>query len=236
MSTWIALLLLATVAMAPLALVLGRRGASRGRRDAAVALHKAQLAELDRDLEEGRIVASEHATARLEVQRRLLAAADEVDAAPRERVPVVLILSLLVLPAAAIGLYLVVGSPGMPAVPFAAQQRENLRDAQLIAQLKERLAKLDPKGAEARQGYTLLGNIEAGREHWAEAANAWRQVLAASFDPTIAMEAGEAMTRAAGYVSPEAADLFRRALSAAPADAPWRGAAEARLASAGDAK
>ena len=40
-----------------------------------MALHRAQLAELDRDLAEGRIAAAEHANAVLEVQRRLLTAA-----------------------------------------------------------------------------------------------------------------------------------------------------------------
>ena len=47
---WLALVLMAAAAMAPLALSLNRDAAARNRRDAAVALHRAQLVELDRDL------------------------------------------------------------------------------------------------------------------------------------------------------------------------------------------
>jgi cytochrome c-type biogenesis protein CcmH len=240
MSIWIALALLATLAMAPLGLVLGNRATARGRRDAAIALHRAQLAELDRDLDEGRIAAAEHATARLEVQRRLLAAADTPDTQTRARSPMPLVAALLLVPAAAIGLYLVTGSPGMPSAPFAARQAEAQKQNQemdrMVAQLQERLAKLDPHALEARQGYVLLGNVEANRGNLAAAAAAWQSALAASFDPTIAVETAEALTRANGHVTPEAAALFRRALDAAPRDAPWREAAEARLASAGDSK
>src|SRR5579875_2042264 len=71
---WLALLILAGVTMAPLGLALRRGAVARGRRDADLALHRAQLAELDRDLAEGRIGPAEHKEARLEVQRRLLAA------------------------------------------------------------------------------------------------------------------------------------------------------------------
>ena len=66
---------MAAIALAPLALSLRRTAAARGRQEAAIALHRAQLAELDRDLADGRIAAAEHANAVLEVQRRLLAAA-----------------------------------------------------------------------------------------------------------------------------------------------------------------
>ena len=72
---WLAIALLAAIALAPLALSLRRTAAARGRQEAAIALHRAQLAELDRDLADGRIAAAEHANAVLEVQRRLLAAA-----------------------------------------------------------------------------------------------------------------------------------------------------------------
>ena len=42
--------LLAAIALAPLALSLRRAAVARSRREAAIALHRAQLAELDRDL------------------------------------------------------------------------------------------------------------------------------------------------------------------------------------------
>ena len=61
------------------------------------------------------------------------------------------------------------------------------------------------------------------------AAKAWQRALANRFDPTLAAETAEAMTEANGHVTPAAAALFRRALAAAPADAPWRGMVERRL-------
>jgi cytochrome c-type biogenesis protein CcmH len=55
---WLAIAVLAGVSLAPLAMSLRRAAVTRSRRDAAIALHRAQLAELDRDLADGRIAAS----------------------------------------------------------------------------------------------------------------------------------------------------------------------------------
>ena len=106
---WIALLALSLVALAPLTVSLLRGSTARGRRDAALARHRAQLVELDRELAEGRLGETEHASAKLEVQRRLLAVADSIDAPPERarRFPLVAALSLV--PAAALGLYLLAG-------------------------------------------------------------------------------------------------------------------------------
>jgi cytochrome c-type biogenesis protein CcmH len=230
---WLAIAALAAIALAPLAASLRRDAAARGRQEAAIALHRAQLAELDRDLADGRLDAVEHAHAVLEVQRRLLAEA--ASAEPRvqanSRSPV--LIALLLVPLGGFALYVVGGNPGLPAVPLAdrvaaAQQREE-RDAALIAQLRQRLAELDPHSDKARQGYILLGNAEASRGRLSEAADAWRTALAARFDPTVAAEAAEAISESQGRVTDEAASLFRRALAESQADAPWRPMALRRL-------
>jgi len=233
---WLAIVLLAAIALAPLALSLRRVATARGRQEAAIALHRAQLAELDRDRAEGRIGAPEHASAVLEVQRRLLAAAGSADAAPRasSRGPVLVAVALV--PLGAVVLYLLGGSPELPSVPLAERiAAERARDAQaatLIAQLRRRLEELDPHSEQARQGYILLGNAEATRGRLQEAADAWRVALATRFDPTIAAEAAEALTEVNGRVTEEAAALFRRALDGAAADAPWRPMAQKRLSEA----
>ena len=67
---WLSIVVVALVAMAPLGVSVWRGGGLRSRREAALALHRAQLTELDRDLAEGRLLATEHEAARLEVQRR----------------------------------------------------------------------------------------------------------------------------------------------------------------------
>jgi cytochrome c-type biogenesis protein CcmH len=230
---WLAIVLLAAVALAPLALVLRRTVAGRSRRDAAIMLHRAQLAELDRDLADGRIAAAEHVNAVLEVQRRLLAAAGsaETSTSAQSRSPVWI--ALLLVPVAGFALYIVGGSPGLPAAPLAeriaAAQQRATQEAALIAQLRQRLAAMDPRSDRARQGYVLLGNAEASRGRLTDAADAWRTALGVRFDPTLAAETAEAITEAQGHVTDEAAMLFRRALAESPADAAWRPMAEKRL-------
>ncbi len=139
-------------------------------------------------------------------------------------------------PVAAMLLYLTGGSPGLPAMPLkgriAAAEQQARTEAAMIAQLRAVLEKLDPRSEKAREGYVLLGKAEARLGDLGAAAAAWKTALAARFDPTLAAEAAEATTEAAGHVTEEAAELFRRALAGAPADAPWRPMAERRLAEA----
>ena len=205
------------------------RARNRGARDLAVALHRTQLAELDRDLAEGRLLPSEHATAVLEVQRRLLAAAGSGDAParPGSRTPV--LIAVVAVPIVALALYVISGSePGMPSVNGATQAARARDEAALLENLRERLAALDPNSDRARQGYVLLGSVEETRGNEAAAAAAYHMALRGKFDPTIAARAAEASVRAEGGVSDSAAALFRRALAEAP-DAPWREAVQARL-------
>jgi len=130
-------------------------------------------------------------------------------------------------------LYLVGGVPDMPAQPLAERQaaaaRQAADDDALITELRRRLAGMDPRSAQGRQGFVLLGNAEIQRGHMREGADAWRKALAAGFDPTLAAITAAAITEAEGKVTQEAADLFRNALATAPADAPWRPMAEKRL-------
>ncbi|HTW27583.1 MAG TPA: c-type cytochrome biogenesis protein CcmI [Acetobacteraceae bacterium] len=230
---FVAIVLLAAVALAPLGLVLRRRRAAHGRRESALAIQRAQLAELDRDLADGRIAPAEHATARLEVQRRLLATADIAEPEVQAGSAVPLAATLVLVPVLALALYAIDGHPSMPAAPLAerivAAQRDNQQAEALIAKLREKLAGMDQTSELARQGYLLLGNAEDSMGHLERAAVAWHRALAIRFDPGLAALTAEAQTRLQGHVSPQSADLFRRALAEAPADAPWRKLAEQRL-------
>ena len=230
---WLAIALLAAISLAPLAFSLRRATVAHGRQAAAIALHRAQLAELDRDLADGRIAATEHANAVLEVQRRLLAAAENAEPRTQTSTRSPVLFALLLVPLGAFALYLVGGEPELPAAPLAdrivAAQQRAAHDAALIAQLRQRLELLDPHSEQARQGYVLLGNAEASRGELGAAADAWRTALASRFDPTLAAETAEAIAEAQGRVTQEAATLFRRALAELPADAPWRPMAQKRL-------
>jgi cytochrome c-type biogenesis protein CcmH len=231
---WLAAAILAGVALLPMLWSIGRTAAPRGRREAALAFHRAQLAELDLDLADGRIAAEEHAAAVQEVQRRALAAAAEGELVPARSARSPLLVACILVPLAGFALYIVGGSPDIPSVPLAqriaaAKQRAR-EEMQLIDLLRQKLSTLDPHSDRARQGYVLLGNAEARMGRMQQAAGAWSIALNTRFDPTLAAEAAEALTEAAGHVTDQAAVLFRRALAESPADAPWRPMVVKRLA------
>jgi len=232
---WFAIAGLALLALVPLALVLRRRTETKSARELAMHLHQGQLLELDRDLAEQRILPTEHATAKLEVQRRLLAAAASTEAAPRTGSRIPLLVTAAVVPFLALGLYMVDGTPSMPSVTGeAVQARRRAADGEaLLAQLRERLATLDPKSEQARQGFILLGSIEEQRGNLAAAAQAWTMALMARFDPALAVRTALASAQAEGSLTTGGAALMRRALAAAPPDAPWRPMVEQQLKQAG---
>jgi cytochrome c-type biogenesis protein CcmH len=217
-------------------LALGRQGVARGRRDSALRIQRAQLAELDRDLAEGRIAPAEHATATLEVQRRLLATAESAEPEVRRGSAMPVLATLVLVPVLGVALYAIDGHPSMPAAPLAERIRAANRDSQraevLIGRLRDKLAAMDQTSEVARQGYLLLGNAEDSIGHLEKAADAWHKALAIRFDPGLAALTAEAQTRLQGKVSTESVALFQRALAEAPPNAPWRQIAEQRLAEA----
>src|SRR5260370_491432 len=116
----IAAVTLVVVATVVLPLMKGARAApERASFDRAVYLD--QLKELERDRGRGLIDADQTAAARLEIERRLLAAdaPPEAAAARRSGSPVLAIALALLLPAAAGGIYLALGAPGAPDDPYA---------------------------------------------------------------------------------------------------------------------
>jgi cytochrome c-type biogenesis protein CcmH len=234
---WLAALVLAALTLAPLGIVMWRGGRLRGRQEAALALHRAQLAELDRDLADGRLLAAEHDAAKLEVQRRLLADAALPDGAEATAGRGFVAIAALLIPAAALALYLTTGHPNFPppdtAAPIAAPTVDPAtaaKDDALISQLRARLMLMDPHAPQTLRGYEILGNAELSRGHLPEAAAAWQHVLADRFDPTLAVQTAEVLTETNGHVTAESLALFKRALAAAPPDAPWRPMAEKRIA------
>jgi len=238
---WIFLVLVAVVALTPFGWAVWRGGRVRGRRDAALALHQAQLVELDRDLAEGRIMVAEHAAAKLEVQRRLLADAELAESETGRSGPVAIMLTAVLVPAVALALYLEDGVPNyrqaaanaLTAASAEDRAQAVARDAELIEKLKVTLATMDPTAERTREGYVMLGNAELSVGDLPGAADAWRKALATKFDPQLGAETAEVITDSQGHVTPEAAALFKRALAEAPANVPWRKAAEKRVQEAG---
>jgi cytochrome c-type biogenesis protein CcmH len=232
---WLAMALLALLTVAPTGFAAWRGARLRGRRDAAMALHRAQLAELDRDFAESRILAEEHQAARLEVQRRLLADAALPEAAEARSGRWPILATCILVPCVALGLYLTSGHPEFPppGAPATQQEAQEQKDDAMITELRNRLAIMDPDADRTLEGYIILGQAELKRGHLPQAAEAWNRVLAKHFDPTLGMETAEVMYEIAGHGTTETTALFKRALAEAPPNAPWRKMAEQRVQQAG---
>jgi cytochrome c-type biogenesis protein CcmH len=235
---WLLLGALALLALAPLVVALLRPGRARGRVEADLALYRAQLGELDREREAGRLDAAQHQAATLEVQRRILAAPlEEAPAAGGSRTPALLAALVFLLPAAALGLYLARGTPEMPAAPFVERQRLAQEEESMLDTLRGRLAMLDPASDAARQGQILLGNAERARGRLDQAAAAYRTALASRFEGELAADLAELEIERGDPAS--AAALIARALGNAPREPRLRflaGLAEARAGRAEEAR
>ncbi len=234
---WLLLLGLAALALAPLAFALLRPARARGRTEADLALYRAQLAELDREREAGRLGPAAHEAARLEVQRRILAAPQETAPGGGGRSAAVLGALLFLLPAAAFGLYLLRGIPDMPSAPYDLRRQQAEAEEALLATLRARIAAVDPNSEQARQGNLLLGRAERNRGRDEAAAAAWRAALAVRFDPQLAGDLAELEIERGETAA--AAELVARALGSAPGDPRLRylsGLAEARAGRAANAR
>ncbi len=235
MTIWLILgmVLLAVAGLTPLMIAWARPGSVRYRRETAMALHRAQLVEIDRDRAEGRLPTTEYEGAKLEVERRLLAADQLIEPPADRRATLLLVATAILVPLGALMLFLPGILPIVPSEPHAQLLHQvdlaAKRDNQLIAQLQARLAAMNPKSEQAREGYLLLGQALAAQSNPAGAAKAWMIALRAKFDPTLAAEIAEADTEAAGHVTASAAQLFNEALARGPKSAPWRRLAHQRL-------
>ena len=204
---WIGFIVLSLLVITPFA-VAQTRIRLRGRRDAALSLYRAQLVELEHEGERGRIGPMEQAQARLEIERRLLTMASAVEVAlPRPgRIGWLLPALVLLLPLGGLALYLPGATPTMPAAPLApriaAAQEQMQEDQAMLSMLQAKIATLDPRSSQARQGYVLLGNLEATMDNPAAASAAWARALAIRPDPQLAALKAQADAAAAKSLTP----------------------------------
>ncbi len=181
------LLAIAATTLIVLALVLGpllkpaRAPATREAFDRAV--YRDQLKELDREVARGTVAEGEAATARLELQRRLLGADDhgKTETAGAKK-PLLAIGTALLIALIAGGIYVEVGSPALPDDPYAARQAERDQLAQRqaqMAQIKAMVAKLademkqHPDDADGwlrlGRSYAVLGQADDAAAAFAQA-------------------------------------------------------------------
>ncbi len=215
MTLWFVLAMMTGAAIFAVLWPLGRRaeGLSSGHH---VRVYRDQLEEITRDEAAGRIGAAEAEAARIEVSRRLLAAADQESAAPEtspSRKRAVAIVALVLLPLLSGGLYLALGSPSLPGQPLSA--RANPQAAQPIEQLVAQVeAHLESNPQDGR-GWEVLAPVYMQLRRYDAAARARRNAI--TYNGATAKresDLGEALTASAqGIVTAEAKLAFERALA-----------------------
>ena len=194
------MLLLALAFSLPLLLVFYRTKPPTTQRGAAMALYRAQLAALPTST-------ASYEGARLELERRLLAADKLAPEPTGGSAKLLLVLTMILLPIGGFVLYIPGSTPFVPSEPHARvvaeQMLEQQKLGQLIALLRQHLTQVPPDSANASQGQAYLA---------------------------------EALTEQAGHITPEALALFQNALAHAPLNANWRPLVQQRLMQAGTAE
>jgi cytochrome c-type biogenesis protein CcmH len=178
----LALLTTATVGVL-LVPLLRNRASSTDRFDGELAIYRDQLAEIDRARAEDEISEAEASAARLEIERRILAAADRVPSAEAASSPALHRLLppalALAIPLFALGLYLKIGHPGLPAAPFVAGQHLDrpMDIPRLVADARARAAS-QPNDADAQAALGEALTLEADGTVTQAAVEAFNKAIA----------------------------------------------------------
>ncbi|MGX9393633.1 c-type cytochrome biogenesis protein CcmI [Nitrobacteraceae bacterium UC4446_H13] len=217
MSLWFLLALMTVGAIFAVLWPLSRRTAVR-REGRESAVYQDQLAEVDRDIAGGLIGETEGAAARVEISRRLLAAADAEDgravsSSLRLRRAVAMV-ALIGVPVLAGALYLHLGSPTLPDFPLASRTRTPVAGQsldQLVAQVQTHLETNPTDG----RGWGVLAPVLGRLGRFEDAAQAFRNAIRYDGDSAGRRAGfGEALAGAAnGVVTAEAKTEFERAVA-----------------------
>ena len=213
------------VAVAALVWPLARRRTPEPKRaEHDLVVYRDQLKEVERDTKRGLLTVEQASAAKIEIQRRMLAAA--ADGAGEETPPAdgrdgswaVAVVAALV-PAGAFALYLHLGTPGMPDQPLAERLAEAppaADGAPDVEKMIDRLARRLAENPDDLQGWLMLGRSYMVQERFADAARALANAnRLGDNSPDIAANYGEALAAAAeGIVTPAARSQFQSSLEA----------------------
>lgn len=188
MVLWIGFAVLTAAVIAIITRPLLSKGASEAAtpRQADLAVYRDQLAEIDAERERGLIDAAEAESARVELGRRVLAAAaaseggrDKVADAggigERGRTWVSLVSAALIAVAGAC-IYLAVGAPQLPSRPHFARlsvPEQNATVAELVAKVEAELRAHPEDG----RGWDVLAPVYLRMQRFGEAASAYSQAI-----------------------------------------------------------
>lgn len=151
---------------------------------AELAVYKDQLADLDRQLASGTLQASERDAMRQEISRRILRSAGPAEGAPIARTDRLLLTAgrrsqnwtlavAAFVPIASVGLYIVLGAPGVAGKPFSRSPADLAKAStgELIAKVEARLAAHPEDG----RGWDAIAPVYLKLQRYAEAADAFRR-------------------------------------------------------------
>jgi cytochrome c-type biogenesis protein CcmH len=217
MTLWFVFALMTAAAIFAVLWPLSRGGRPQSEGSEAV-VYRDQLAEIDRDVAAGLIGGSEAEAARVEISRRLLAAAEgqrDVPVASNTRLRrSAAVMALVGLPLVAVALYLPLGSPRLRDFPLA--ERTRAPDAtqpldNLVAQVEQHLEKNPTDG----RGWNVLAPVLVRLGRYDEAVRAYRNSITYNGDSSERRaDLGEALAAAAGgVVTSEAKAEFERAVA-----------------------
>ncbi len=216
MALWLLFGLMTAAAILAVLWPLSRRVADSGGSD--IAVYRDQLDEIARDRASGLIGEAESEAAKVEVSRRLLAAADAAEAEKSSSVSsvwrrrAVALAGLVLLPIGAAVIYLMLGSPQMPGAPLSArmqQPHEGRPIEDLVAQVEQRAAANPSDG----RAWEVLAPVYMRLGRFDESARAWANAIRLN-GATASRETdyGEALVAAAnGVITVEAKSAFDRA-------------------------
>jgi cytochrome c-type biogenesis protein CcmH len=221
---WILIALLTGAATLSVLIPLSRsrRGQEAAPARADEAVYREQLAAIDKELERGLIDAEAAEAARTEIARRLLAAHDRVGAASQGgvrtgRLKLAQGLTLLALPVLAFGLYIALGSPGLPDQPLLSRLNAPAEEQSvdlLVARVERHLAENPEDG----QGWAVIAPVYMSLGQPQASAKAYSNAIRI-LGPRQAWltDMGEALTIAnQGLVTAEARAAFEQAVALEP--------------------
>jgi len=217
---WIAAGLLGTLVLAVLCWPLLRHkpAAHASRQAINTAIYRDQLAELDRDLASGALSQADYASARSEIERRVLedVADDSAPADAPRRLPRTALGLVLTLPLAAVALYFVFGNPA--ALDPAATAHNAGPSAAEVEQMVATLAARLEKNPDNPQGWAMLGRSYKALGRFDDAAQAFEKAGAAmESDPELMLELVElAAERNDGKIEGKARQLLQKVLADQP--------------------
>ncbi len=240
----IAGILLAIVVTVLLAPLLRRPSTDRTTgEEREVQIYRDQLDEVGRDLSRGVLTPGQAASARIEIERRLLSAARRRDAAAPGQSKtgrLLIAIGVAAMPLLAGSLYFTLGAPDQSAQPFRSRTASTGAEprAEDTAAIVENLRAQLMENPENPQGFALLGRALAQQGRYDEAASAYAEAnrLVGGENPALAGAYAEMLVMANnGTVPPVARDIFTRLRETQPNDPQTRYYLALAAAQAGDA-